>query len=206
MKIIILLFFFIICSLNSKGQSFVYLDIGIGNYGKDNITFADFDLGAGYPIISNFNCFGGLKLDKYFLDVEVSENNEEDITESFLTFNLYLGTTNYFKIIEFKENQVFDYFGFFPEFRFFYNPYLPKKITYEHDGTIFNKNGDFKMQASYGYAGGIFFKTKTGLIALKVEFNSNDPFEVLRNLDYGKKVMPFSKGEQLLISLRLSGF
>ena len=111
-----------------------------------------------------------------------------------------------FKIIEFKENQVFDYFGFFPEFRFFFNPYLPKKITYEHDGTIFNKNGDFKMQTSYGYGGGIFFKTKTGLIALKVEINSNDPFEVLRNLDYGQKVMPFSKREQFLISLRLSGF
>jgi hypothetical protein len=196
----------LLCSHKNWGQSFIYMDFGIGNHGKENITFADFDLGAGYTIINKFNCFGGLRLDKYFLDVDVSENNEEDITESFLTLNLYLGATNYFKLIEFKENKVFDYCGFFPELRFMFNPYLPRKITYEHDGTVFNKNGDFKMQASYGYGGGIFFKTKTGLIALKIEFNSTDPFEVLRNLEYGQKDMPFSKGEQFLISLRLSGF
>jgi hypothetical protein len=202
----ILFMLILLCPHKTWGQSFVYMDIGIGNHGKENITFADFDLGAGYIVINNFNSFGGLKLDKYFLDVPVSENNQEDITESLLTLNLYLGTTNYFKLFDFESNSVFESFGFFPEFRCFLNPYLPRKITYEHDSIIHIKKGDYKMQASYIYGGGIFFKTNSGLIALKVELNLNDPFKVLRNLEYGQKNMPFSKGKQFLISLRLSGF
>jgi hypothetical protein len=188
------------------GQNFIYMDIGIGNHGKDNVTFADFDLGTGYVLFRNFNCFGGLKLNKYFLDIEVSEDDEFDVTNSVFTLNLYFGASNYFKIINFDENAIFDNFGFFPEFRCFFNPYLPREMNYKQDGVLFRKKGAYKNQMSFGYGGGVFFKTKSGLIAFKVELNSNDPFEVLRNLEYSSKDMPFSKGKQLLISLKLLGF
>ena len=194
------------CPLFTWGQNFVYMDIGIGNQGKDNVAFVNFELGAGYVLFNNFNCFGGLKLNKYFLDIEVSEDNEFDETNTFLTTNLYLGVSNYFKILEFDKNVNFENFGFFPEFRFFFNPLLPRKITYEDDGILYKRTGGYKVQTSFGYGGGVYFKTKSGLIALKVELNSNDPFEVLRGLEYGEVDMPFSKGNQLLICLRFSGF
>lgn len=182
------------------------MDLGVGNQGKDNVAFVNFDLGAGHVLFNNFNCFGGLKLNKYFLDVEVSDDNEFDVTNTFLTTNLYFGASNYFKILKFDENATFKSFGFFPEFRFLFNPFLPRKISYNDDGILYKRTGAYKVQTSFGYGGGVFFKTKSGLIALKVELNSNDPFEVLRGLEYGEVDMPFSKGNQLFICLRFSGF
>jgi hypothetical protein len=194
------------CPLFIWGQSFVYADVGFGNQGGDNVAFVNFEVGGGYALFNNYNCFGGLKLDKYYLDIEVSEDNEFDETNSRFATNLFIGASNYFKIVAFDKDATFKNFGFFSEVRFFFNPLLPRKITFEDDGILYKRTGGYKVQTSIGYGGGVYFKTSSGLIALKVEWNSNDPFEVLRDLEYGEADMPFSKGSQLLISLRFSGF
>ena len=106
-----------------------------------------------------------------------------------MSLNFYLGASNYFKILDFNKNAIFKSFGFFPEFRILFNPVLPKKITYEQDGELFSKKGEYEIQVSYGYGGGIFLKTNSGLIALKIELNTNDPFSVLRDLEYGKRII-----------------
>ena len=188
------------------GQSFIYGDLGVGNQGDDNVAFVNFELGGGYVLFNNFNCFGGIKLDKYYLDVEVEEDSDFDETNALFTANLFIGAANYFKIAAFDEDATFKSFGFFPEVRFFFNPLLPRKISYEDNGMLYKRTGGWKVQTSIGYGGGVYFKTSSGLIALKFEWNLNDPFEVLRGMEYGEADMPFSKGNQLLISLRFSGF
>ena len=154
-----------LCPLKFNGQSLVYVDNCIDGQGKENVILLDFDIIGGYNIGKDLDIFGGVRFSNYFFDFEVPEEIKYNVASSFLLLFLHADITNYFKVLAFDEDTVFKSFSFFPEFRFFFNPWLPRNVPYEEDGIIHYKKGIFKTQTSFGYGGGLFFKTNSGLIA-----------------------------------------
>ena len=141
MKIIILLFFFIICSLNSKGQSFVYMDNCIGGQGKVNVILLDFDIGVGQAIVKDQNFFGVHDSVNIFLILRCRKKLNMMQQAQFYHYicmpvlqislmNLHLIRMQFLKVLFFSGIKIL---------RFFFNPRLPKKkVSYEEDGIYFS--------------------------------------------------------------------
>lgn len=77
--------------------------------------------------------------------------------------------------------------GFYVDGRLYFSPYLPRHIIYENDQSVdVSVKGDYKVQFAYGLSLGWYFTSPDGdsYSAIQLEYNTLDPFEVLRTLDF----------------------
>lgn len=153
--------------------------------------------------------YGGFKSEFYKINWNPSEYSHE--TEFIMSSAIFTGYRYLFPIGVLhkgstkgrkKEKKV----GIFPEGRFYFSPLLPKRMAFYdsyQDETIVIK-GDYKMQAGYGLALGVFFEPYEAYsyYAIKIEYNNLDMFEVLRTMEFPDVDNLPGKG-QIIVSLSI---
>lgn len=207
MKHLFTLLFPLLSALSGIAQLTGHLEAGIGNQGDDNSKIlTDVAIGAGYSIYDNLYFFSGMKLQThYWIDpVRIKDFEEDnwDLTSRLHTISIYTGSRLSVNLFQFKEGAKFKHFGFFPEFRLYFDPWIPRKFSYSHDYNIVTQKGPFESQLSYGYGGGIYIgSVHEAYFALKFEYRNADPYRTLRKMDYPGEEFDFPEANQFLLSL-----
>ena len=131
---------------------------------------------------------------------------EDDLwsTKTILNFMVFTGARYIQPLLKTKGNNKNEV-GVFPEFRFYFNPYLPRSIKYIDDNDMeIIVRGDYSLQFSFGFGFGIYIMEVGGsaYLALKFEYSTIDGFETLKKLNYDKH-FDFPENRQISIGLSL---
>lgn len=202
--IISILFAFSICA---SAQSF-NIDASIATDPENSIMIYNFSSGAGYSFTNNDYFFGGIKFQSYSL-IPKSKRDENDLwsTTNVLNFMFYGGIRYNIPLIRINKNSESEHIlGFFPEYRLYFNPYVPRKIKYiDENNAEVTSSGDYATQFAHGIGFGIYIKEKenNASFALRFEYSNIDAFQTLRELDYGTKHFDFPSNTQYSIGISL---
>lgn len=205
------LFSFLLLAISGNifGQFTADLNCGVG---IDDFGFCKtLDLSLGHTFRDDRSyLFGGLCLQNSDLDLFNPDqfgdyNDFEQETERLYNFNLFVGGRYSVILRDSEDENSFRRIGFFPEFRFYYCPLIPRRIKYWDENDVLVKSkGPYSSQFTYGMGGGIYMGNRAGAyIALKFEVNGIDITRSLRQIDYAGKDDFSSLRKQYIISLTL---
>ena len=180
------------------------LGAGVQVNGNDNL-FWDFRVAGGYSI-KNLAVYGGFKLDfhnvKYY-DFGGHHQNTDDETSNILNFSFLTGARYYINLFNDISSGI-DHLGVFPEYNFYYTPFLSNRITYydKNEQLVTSSGGGVQSHIAHGYGFGVFFGNKDeGVLTIKGEFNTLNPFKVLNTLSYEKENFQFAGPVQYILSI-----
>ncbi len=197
----------ILSLISGHAQSF-NLDMGLGTDTKNQLFIYNWSGGGGYSFTDNDYIFGGVKLQSYRL-VPRHEADTTDIwvTNSLLNFVIE-GGGRY--LVPLKKgdlnNENSTTIGFYPEAKFYFNPYVPRQINYyDTQGNAFSVKTDYGVQLAYGLGFGIYFMAPDGPVyfAITFEYSNLDAFKLLRHEDYKTDNLNIPTSQQFTLGISL---
>ena len=208
-KMRFLILFILITPYTVYAQTSGALNLSFGTQGdKDISPVISFSGDIGYTFFKELYTFGGVKFDKNFVinpsEVRGQKEYYDNITTSIWNFNLYTGIRYAVTVKDYGKTAAIERIGFFPEFRGYFTPHVPNRYYYYNNNEeVVKLTGTSTTQFSYGIGCGFFFGTiEEVYFSIKYEFNTIDPFSVVRTLEPNK--LTFSEGDsQHLITLSL---
>ena len=207
MKYILIISTFILLPLFTRSQVTGHLDIGYGIQGIDSDLFRDISFGAGISTFDDLYLFGGMDIQTHYwvkpFNLDDFESTDPDATSKLHTYSLYTGSRYSLNILRFKKDSKFERLGFFPEFRLYFYPIIPRKFKYyDYNENLIKQKGPRVSQLAYSYGGGIFIGSlNKAYFAIKFLYSTTDPFSTLRKMSFKDQTIKFAEANQYLISL-----
>lgn len=200
LKLFVLLFMFYEVSL---AQLSAHGELGLGIQDNNNSATL-IEGGVGYSYLGIYG-FGGMKLGVHNMsNYPFSSYNQRNPFDEYL-FNFSLLTGLRYNISIYKNSSAsIEHIGVFPEYRFYYTPFLTNKISYYNDQEeiITVTGGGAQSNFAQGFGIGIFAgELDEGAFYLKFEFNTLNPFKVLNTLSYENSTIYFGAPQQYAITL-----
>ncbi len=190
-----------------KSQSF-NVDASIGTDSKNILMIFSLNPAIGYSFTDRDYFAVGFKFQTYSLIPKYDRIEGDNwSTETVINFMFCTGTRYLIPLIKVhrnKENETT--IGFYPELKFYFNPYVPRIIKYiDNDDIEIKRKSKYSTQFAYGIGFGIYFERKDygKYVAISFEYSSIDAFKELRTLDYPNKHFDFPTQRQFSIGFSI---
>lgn len=180
---------FLLFSNHLKSQSYNF-DIGLGTDPRNAVMIRNLDAGIGYSFTDNDYFALGFKL-QYYLLIPRNMRDDYDLWSTTDKMNILTYAEGRYHIplkrsnINTQQEQIF---GFYPFARFYFDPYLPRRLKYISDNDsgiqLLEVKSDYGLQFGYGIGLGFYFEPKyrKNSLAITLEYNTLDGFEKLKEV------------------------